>query len=188
MLRRSLFFVTCVQLLTGAIILDRVAIVVGRRAVKASDLDRDLRCSQFMNGEPLNLTADAKRKVADRLITQELIRQEIMNGGRSEASEQDVNAFLQQTKTDRFKGSDSQFRSALARYGLTEEQLRHYLRWQLTVLRFIDQRFRPGVLVTEEDCVRITKSTAPNYRKRIRRVTISKRSTQRFERFWLVSG
>src|SRR5262249_55365875 len=29
--------------------------------------------------------------------------------------------------------------------------LRRRLRWQLTVLRFIDQRFRPGVLVTDED-------------------------------------
>ena len=33
----------------------------------------------------------------------------------------------------------------------TEDQLRRYLQWQLTVLRFIDQRFRPGVLVTEEE-------------------------------------
>ena len=40
---------------------------------------------------------------------------------------------------------------ALDKYGLTEVQLRDELLWQLTVLRFIDQRFRAGVLVTDEE-------------------------------------
>ena len=39
----------------------------------------------------------------------------------------------------------------LSKYGLSEDQLKRYLQWQLTVLRFIDQRFRPGILVTEEE-------------------------------------
>ena len=34
----------------------------------------------------------------------------------------------------------TQLRAALAKYGLTEELLREQLVWQLTVLRFIDQR------------------------------------------------
>jgi hypothetical protein len=42
-------------------------------------------------------------------------------------------------------------RQALSAYGLTEERLRAQLLWQLEVLRFIDQRFRPGVLVTDEE-------------------------------------
>ena len=42
-------------------------------------------------------------------------------------------------------------RAALARYGLTEEELRAQLLWQLTVLRFIDQRFGAAVLITDED-------------------------------------
>ena len=33
----------------------------------------------------------------------------------------------------------------------TPEQLREQLLWQLTVLRFIEERFRPGVLVTDEE-------------------------------------
>lgn len=151
MFRTAMFVLNLVSLTSGAVVVDRVAIIVGRRVVKSSDIDRDLRCSQFMNGEPLNVSPVAKQEVAERLITQELIRQEIMNGGYSQASEPDVNAFLLQTKKDRFKGSETQFRAALTRYALTEDQLRRYLRWQLTVLRFIDQRFRPGVLVTDED-------------------------------------
>jgi hypothetical protein len=151
MVTRFIIALNFAALLSGSVVVDRVAVVVGKRVVKTSDIDRDVRVSQFMNREPLKLNEVEKRKVADRLIDQELIRQEMMNGGYSQPSEQDVNTFLQQLQRDRFRGSESQLRAALTTYGLTEDQLRTYLQWQLTVLRFIDQRFRPGVLVTDED-------------------------------------
>ena len=40
---------------------------------------------------------------------------------------------------------------ALQKYGLTEGELRERLLWQITVLQFINQRFRAGVVVTDED-------------------------------------
>ena len=46
--------------------------------------------------------------------------------------------------------SKVEFGSALRRYRLTEPDLREQFRWQLTVLRFIDARFRPAVLITNE--------------------------------------
>ncbi len=142
MLLRALIFVNLSWLLSGTVVLDRIAIIVGKRVVKTSDIERDLRASQFLNGEPVNVSTEAKRKVADRLIVQELVRQEIMNGGYRQPNESDVDALLQQKQRDA---------AALARYGLTADQLRRYLHWQLTVLRFIDERFRPSVLVTDED-------------------------------------
>jgi hypothetical protein len=151
MLRGILIAMNVAFLLSGAVVIDRVAVIVGKRVIKTSDIDLNVRVSQFMNVEPLNLSEAEKRKVADRLVVQELIWQEMMSGGYSQPTDQDVNAYLQQLVRDRFKGSEAQLRSALAKYGLTEDQLRKYLLWQLTVLRFIDQRFRPGVLVTDED-------------------------------------
>src|SRR5690349_4474805 len=138
-------------ILSGAVVLDRVAVVVGNRAVKTSDIERDLRASELLNSQPLDVSAEARKKAAQRLVEQELIRQEIANGGYAQPSPQDVAAFVQQLKRDRFHGSDAQLKAALSRYGLSEEQLKQYLQWQLTVLRFIDQRFRPGVLVTDEE-------------------------------------
>ena len=138
----NLSWVNLSWLLSGTVVLDRIAIIVGKRVVKTSDIERDMRASQFLNGEPVNVSIEAKRKVADRLIVQELVRQEIMNGGYSQPNERDVDALLQQKQRDA---------AALARYGLTSDQLRRYLHWQLTVLRFIDERFRPSVLVTDED-------------------------------------
>lgn len=134
-----------------AAVVDRVAVIVGRRVVKASDIERDLRVSQFLNRQPLDLSPDTRKKAADRLIDQELIRQEMLNGGYNPPSEKDAAATVEQLRRDRFAGSDGQLQSALTKYGLSNDGLREYFLFQLTVLRFIDQRFRPGVLVTDED-------------------------------------
>jgi len=151
MLHRSITLLAFAMVLGGAVVVDRVAVIVGRRVVKTSDIDRDLRVSSFLNRQPLDESPAARRKAAERLIDQELVRQELLNGQYSAPTDQDVAEFLQQLKHDRFGGSDSRFRSELERYRLSDEQLKRQLLWQLTVLRFIDQRFRPAVLVTDED-------------------------------------
>ena len=135
----------------GAEVIDRMAVIVGRHVIKTSDILRDLRVTEFLNREPLELGAEAKKKSAERLIDQEIIRQEIVTGGYRRPSDEDGSAFEKQLEKDRFHGSAAELRAALAKYGLTEPQLREQLLWQLTVLRFIDQRFRAGVLVTDDD-------------------------------------
>jgi len=145
----TLAFMT--SLLSGAAVIDRIAVIVGKRAIKTSDIDRELRVSSFLNRQPLNEGPDARRKVAERLIDQELVRQDLLNGQYSQPTEKDAGDFLQQFRRDRFGGSETQLRVDLERYGLTEEQLQRYFLWQLTVLRYIDQRFRNGVVVTDEE-------------------------------------
>jgi len=134
-----------------SVVIDRMAVIVGRHVIKTSDMLRDLRLTEFLNREPLELGAEAKRKSAERLIDQEIIRQEIVTGGYRRPSEAEGLAFEKQLEKDRFHGSGAEMRGALAKYGIAEEQLREQLLWQLTVLRFIDQRFRAGVLVTDDD-------------------------------------
>jgi hypothetical protein len=58
---------------------------------------------------------------------------------------------LNNLRRDRFGGSDEAMRAAVQRYAITEDQLRTQLLWQLTVLRFIDQRFRPAVIVSDDE-------------------------------------
>jgi hypothetical protein len=139
------------SLASGADVIDRIAVIVGKRAIKSSDIDRELRVSNFLNRQPLDESPGAARKVAERLIDQELVRQDLLNGQYSQPTEKDANDFLQQLRRDRFGGSETRLRADLARYRLTEDQLRRYLLWQLTVLRFIDQRFRNSVLVTDAE-------------------------------------
>ena len=122
-----------------------------QHAIKSSDIDHDVRLTDFLNREPLNFGLDAKRKSAQRLIDQSIIRDEIATGGYNRATDSDAEKMLSQIRRDRFAGSDARMRQALASYGLMEDELRDRLLWQLTVLRFIDQRFRPGVIVSAEE-------------------------------------
>ena len=150
-MRRLILLLTfCGALNAAGVVIDRIAAIVGNHAIKLSDISRDLRITAFLNRTSTTETADAKRKSADRLVDQELIRQEIATGGYGRATDADAAALLRQITQSRYGGSDARLRQALVQYGLTEDELCAQLLWQLTVLRFIDERFRPGVLVTED--------------------------------------
>lgn len=135
----------------GAVVIDRIAVIVGKHAIKASDVERDLRVTDLLNRAPLDLGAEAKHKSAERLIDQSIIRGEIATGDYHRATDADANGMLAQIRRDRYGGSEARLRVDLEKYGVMEDELREALLWQLTVLRFIDERFRPGVMVSDQD-------------------------------------
>ena len=47
--------------------------------------------------------------------------------------------------------SETAFHDALRSYGVTADELTRRLWWQLTLLRFIDYRFRPGIQIPAAD-------------------------------------
>jgi hypothetical protein len=139
------------MLLSGAVVLDRIAVVAAGHAIKLSDIDRDIRLTDFLNRGPLDFSPAARRAAAERLITQQIIRDEIVNGGYLRAPESQAAQLLADLRRDRFGASGERLRQALHHYGLTEDELQKQLLWQITVLQFINQRFRGGVVVTNED-------------------------------------
>lgn len=151
MLRQAAWILVLALKLPASAVIDRIAVVVGKHAIKASDIDRDLRITQFLNRQPLDTNAGARRSAAERLIDQTIIRDEIQRGDYAGAKPSETDAMLTQLRQQRFAGSDARMKQDLAHYGLTEDQLRVELQWQLDVLSFIDQRFRPGVLVTDDE-------------------------------------
>ena len=148
-MRVPLVFLLAVSVLPGVII-DRIAIVIGNSIIKNSDIERDIRVTDFLNGQPLNLTSSARKSSANRLIDQVFIRQEIRLGDYPRATMEEAEAELAQLEQQRFRTAAT-IQESLKRYGLTESELRQEFQWHLTVLRFIDARFRPAVLITDED-------------------------------------
>lgn len=134
----------------AGVVIDRIAVIVDKQAIKTSDIDRDVRVTDFLNRQPLDFSVEVKRKAAERLIDQAVIRAEMERGGYSRSSEFEAAGMIKRLLADRFGGSDARLKAELLRYGLTEQQLRMQLQWQLDVLKFISERFRPGVLVTDE--------------------------------------
>jgi hypothetical protein len=137
--------------LSGEVVLDRIAVIAGTHVIKASDIDRDIRLTDFLNREPLKITPATKHEAAERLITQDIIREEIISGAYQRPAEGEGAALEVQLQRDRFSNSSQRMHEELQKYGLTESELRERLLWQITVLQFINQRFRVGVVVTDED-------------------------------------
>lgn len=161
---RCIVFVFLAAGLASAVIIDRIAIIVGNSIVKDSDIDRDVRVTSFQNNIPLDLSNGARKQAANRLIDQIFIRREIEIGDYPIATLQDADRQLDRLKKDRFK-TDAAYQQALRRYGLTELEVRTQLQWQLTVLRFIEIRFKPAVLVTDDDIAKYYREHATTLRR-----------------------
>lgn len=148
---RLLCFLVLVAATQGEVVIDRIAVIVGKHAIKLSDVERDLRLTAFLNRTPLDLSAKAKRQAADRLVDQQIIRTELSAGGYRRATDAQADAFLAQIRRERFGDSAEQLSATSASYGLTNDELHSQLLWQLTVLQFIQQRFQPNVSVSDEN-------------------------------------
>lgn len=133
-----------------AVIVDRIAIRVENAIVKDSDISRTIRVTDFLNQEPLKLSESERREAGKRLIDQSFIKREITVGDYPQATWDEADQQLAKLRTSRYK-SQAAFQQALTKYGLVEPDLRFEYQWQLTVLRFIDLRFKPAVLVSDDE-------------------------------------
>lgn len=148
--RGAILYLALLSLSMWGTVIDRTAVVVGKHVVKDSDIDKDIRITSFLNGQPADVSPSSRKQAASRLIDQELIREQIRSGRYAVAPQTEVDALLAQTRKERFP-TDAQYRRALAHLGINEDQVKERLAWQLTVLQFIDARFRPQVFVSDQD-------------------------------------
>jgi hypothetical protein len=183
-----LLLATCVA---SAVIIDRIAVIIENRIVKESDIKRDIRVTSFLNGENPDFSVGSQRKALNRLIDQVFIRREIEVGDYPTATLQQADQQLERLKKERFR-TEAAFREALRKYDLTELDLRTQFQWQLTVLRFIDVRFKPAVLITDDEIEKYYRDHAAalhreypgksldDLRQRIREILTDEKVNQQF--------
>lgn len=135
---------------SGAEILDRIAVSVGNRVITATDLDREIRVTAFLNGAKPDLSAANKRATAERMVDQKLIRHELETSRYPVPAASEVEPELDAFRK-RYFTSDADYHRALGQAGITEADLKAELLWQRTLLLFIDVRFRPGVQVSDQE-------------------------------------
>jgi hypothetical protein len=126
-----------------AAVLDRVAVTVGKDVITESEVIEDIRLTDFLNQSSLDVSPAERRTAANRLVDQDLLRDEMQLEGFPMPGEGAADQTLQEFKRAHFR-TDAAYRSALKRYGITENELKQYLLWQIATLRFTEQRFRPG--------------------------------------------
>ncbi|MGB6947516.1 MAG: hypothetical protein WBE37_34270 [Bryobacteraceae bacterium] len=136
-------------ILLSAEIIDRIVITVENQVITQSQIDEEIRVTAFLNREKLDLSPAAKKQAAARLIVQALIKRE-MDLSRYPLPElSDAGESLQSVKA--MYPSATAFNDALQSYEITVDELTRRLWWQLTLLRFIDYRFRPGIQILPAD-------------------------------------
>jgi hypothetical protein len=134
--------------LTGTII-DRLAIAVGNQAITDGEITREIRLSSLLNGDAPDYSLDSRRKAADRLIEQALVRREMAFSSYPSIPNEQIEQAMQ--AAEKARGGPDALDGALTQYKLTRQDLRGYLTWEAELLKFIDLRFRPAVQVANAD-------------------------------------
>ncbi len=130
-------------------VIDRMAISVGNQVITESQIDEEVRVTAFLNNEKPNLSPDERKKAADRLIEQALIRREMDLSRYPLPALSDADSALKDVRSH-YPGEDA-FGRALQEHRIDEAQLKEHLWWQLAVLRFVDYRFRPGIQISDSE-------------------------------------
>ena len=147
-------------------VLDRVAVSIGTRVITESEVLEQIRVRAFLEGIPAKYDEDAKRDAADKLIQQTLIRREMETARYAAADPALAEQLLASFKKDRF-AEEGSYQKALAEAKLTEGDVRAAFGWQLTVLRFVEFRFRPGIQIPREEIEEYyTTRFAPEWKRR----------------------
>jgi len=145
---RAIWLIGCV-LAAPAAVVDRIAVTVGNQVITETEILREIAISAFLNGEKPSFTVENKRKAADQLVEQKLVHKEMEMGRYPEATDEQAKELLAETRKN--VGGEQELQRKLAANGLTQDDLEKHLLWQLTLVRFIDLRFRPAIQVTAQD-------------------------------------
>ena len=149
MLWRCAALVCLISAAASAEIIDRIAVTVDRKVITESEILRQIRITAFLNGEQPDFSSENKRRTAERLVEQALIRREIETSRYTTGGETSSKP-LHDNLRARF-GSAGEYERALANYGITDAEVKAALDWQAMLLEFVEVRFRPAVQVPETE-------------------------------------
>jgi peptidyl-prolyl cis-trans isomerase SurA len=130
-------------------IIDRIVATVNGHIILQSDWDEDVRYEAFLNSRALDqISAEDRKAALDRLIDQELLREQTQASNARHPSEGEIAKALQQMRQQLpNSGTDRLWQAALNSYALTEADLKQRVVIQLELMRLIDSRIRPAVHV-----------------------------------------
>jgi SurA-like protein len=129
-------------------IIDRIVATVNGVPVLQSDVDEAVRCEAMLNGRLLeDITAAEQQSALERLIDQELLRQQMGTSFREPTAAALADRLRQLREQLPAARGDEQWRATLARYGLTEADLNERVAAQLRISAFVESHLQPDVHV-----------------------------------------
>jgi hypothetical protein len=149
-------------------VIDRVAVAFDRSVITESAIYAQIRITAFLNEEPLSFDGAAKRKAADQLLEQALIRREMGLSRYVQPEDAEIPAMLDQFRKGNYP-DPVRYREKLKAYGISEAQLGRALLQQAAILRFVELRFRPGIAIGDGEIeLYYREQFVPNWEKQRR--------------------
>jgi len=154
----STVMVAALALLIGALslpaamageVIDRIVASVNGRIILQSDLEEALSYEALLNNRNLSqFTDDDRRSVLDRLIDQELLREQLKSADFKRTSEAEAAGHVSDARKQYPQAAtDAGWQSVLDRYHLREKDLLSHVQQQLDLMRLVDARLRPAVQI-----------------------------------------
>jgi peptidyl-prolyl cis-trans isomerase SurA len=133
--------------LLRADVLDRIVATVNGHIILQSDWDDSVRAEAFLNARPLDQVSTTERKAAlDRLIDQELLREQMRSSDFQHASAKEIDDRIQEIRKQYPDAqTDSSWAQLLTRYGITADELKQRVITEIDLARLVDARLRPSV-------------------------------------------
>jgi peptidyl-prolyl cis-trans isomerase SurA len=145
----GLLFLTGERFASAGEVIDRIVATVNGHIILQSDWDDAVCFEAFSAGHPLQQSTSAERKsTLDRLIDQELLREQMRAIDFQHATSEAVAARVAEIRR-LYPGADSnaEWHAVLARYRLSEDELKKRVGLELDLLRSVDARLRPTIQI-----------------------------------------
>ena len=168
----AMFFASNAVKSQTPVVLDRVVAVVNRQAILATDIDEEIRLS-VLDPARSGQAELTRQRALDQLISRTLIQQQIRRDDLQavEPTQDEVRARMQDLRGELPEcvhqncASEAGWNAFLATHHLTQERVEVYLRYQLEILGFIEQRFRSGIHIPQQDIENYYRNTLlPQYK------------------------
>jgi len=130
-------------------VIDRIVATVNGRVILQSDWDEALCYEALVNNRALDqFTDDDRRAVLDRLVDQELLREQMKSADFRHATDAEVQARITEARKQYPEAaSDEGWHALLASHHIGEKDLFARVRQQIDLMRLVDARLRPTVQI-----------------------------------------
>jgi uncharacterized protein with von Willebrand factor type A (vWA) domain len=131
-------------------IVDRVVTKVNGHPILQSDWEQEVAFEAFSNArDPDSFTAAERNAALDRLIDQELLREQVRPSQPAPADE--VAARLAEVrKLQPDCATDAGWHAKLQRYGFSQSALEKHLSDQIQLMKLVEDRLRPSIQIDQQ--------------------------------------
>jgi peptidyl-prolyl cis-trans isomerase SurA len=140
-------------------VVDRMVAVVNKRVILESELDQATRVELLLQGKPLNNSqhgAPDMQTVLDQLIDRSLLEQQIANPALLDPTPEEMAERIKEVRAQLpAAATEEGWKTMLAAYELTQQDVEDHFVSEFRVLRFVDLRFR--------GLVRVDKASIASY-------------------------